>query len=247
VGRLTLSIGQTAAVCSTEHRLLREPEKLPGAATRTRRVASHREIILKSGILIFCMNATRNYTLLALLLAAAGYSGVPQFRLRDTQGSVHMPAEWAGRRAILLFFVTTDCPVANSYVPEMNRIHEQYSGRGVLVYAVQADTTVAEPVAARYAREFRYAFPLLLDPQQTLVRLAGASVTPQAAVLSPEGKVLYLGRIDNRVQDFGKQRFDATERDLRDALDAVLAGKPVAHPLTKSIGCAINPVKAGSR
>jgi peroxiredoxin len=193
------------------------------------------------------MNSKRNHTLLVLLLAATGYAAVPQFQLRDTQGSIHIPAEWAGRRAILFFFVTTDCPVANSYVPEMNRIHEQYNGRGVLVYAVQADTTVAEAVAARYAREFRYAFPLLLDPQQILVRLAGASVTPQAAVLSPEGKVLYLGRIDNRVQDFGKQRFAATERDLRDALDAVLAGKPVAHPVTKSIGCAINPVKADSR
>ena len=74
------------------------------------------------------------------------------------------------------------------------------------------------------------------------MRLANASITPQAAVLTPDGKVLYLGRIDNRVADFGKQRFQATEQDLREALDAVLAGKPVAHPFTKSIGCAINRV-----
>jgi hypothetical protein len=68
-------------------------------------------------------------------------------------------------------------------------------------------------------------------------------VTPEAAVLSPDGKVRYLGRIDNRVADFGKARPQATERDVRDALDAVLAGKPVPHPVTKSIGCAINRVK----
>jgi hypothetical protein len=112
----------------------------------------------------------------------------------------------------------------------------------VAFYAVQSDPSVAEPEVVKYARDYRYSFPLLLDPRQDLVHLAGATVTPQAAVLSPDGKLLYLGRVDNRVEDFGKQRFQATEADLRDALDQVLAGKPVARPRTKSIGCAI-PMK----
>lgn len=183
------------------------------------------------------------YSALLFQGAVAAYSGVPAFQLRDTGGGIHTPAEWRAQKAILLFFVTTDCPVANSYVPEFNRIFEAYAGKGVLIYAVQADTTVGESAVARYAKDYRYSFPLLLDPHQALVQLAGATVTPQAAVLSPDGKVLYLGRIDNRVADFGKARPEATERDVRDALDAVLAGKPVAHPFTKSIGCAINRVK----
>jgi peroxiredoxin len=170
-------------------------------------------------------------------------AAVPQFQLRDTQGAVHAPAEWSGAKAVVLFFVTTDCPVANSYVPEMNRIHDAYASRGVRVYAVQADPTVPDAEVAAYAKDFRYGYPLLLDPRQQLVQLAGATITPQAAVLSPEGRVLYLGRIDNRVADFGQQRPQATEADLREALDAVLAGKPVVHPFTKSIGCAINRVK----
>jgi peroxiredoxin len=177
------------------------------------------------------------------VLLAFWLSAVPQFQLRDTRGAVHTDAEWGGAKAILLFFVTTDCPVANSYVPEMNRIHDAYAGRGVRVYAVQADSTVPESAVAAYAKDFRYGFPLLLDPRQQLVRLAGATVTPQAAVLAPDGRLLYLGRIDDRVADFGKQRPQATQADLREALDEVLAGKPVAHPSTKSIGCAINRVK----
>ncbi len=168
---------------------------------------------------------------------------VPPFQLRDTAGGVHTPAEWHTHKAVVLFFVTTDCPVGNSYVPELNRIHEAYAGRGVLMLGVQADVTVKDAEAAKYAADFRYGFPLLLDPRQALVKLTDATVTPQAAVLSPEGKLLYLGRIDNRVADFGKARPEATERDLREALDAVLAGKPVLHPVTKSIGCAINRVK----
>ena len=177
--------------------------------------------------------------ILGLLLLAAS----PQFQLRDTQGATHTRAEWQGRKAILLFFVTTDCPVANSYVPEMNRIRDDYASRGVLVFAVQADTTTSDADVAKYARDYRYSFPLLLDPRQALVDLTGATVTPEAIVLSPEGKVLYHGRIDNRVEDFGKQRPQATERDVRDALDAVLAGRPVSRSATKSIGCAINHIR----
>jgi peroxiredoxin len=178
----------------------------------------------------------------AALLAAAAYAAGPRLELRDTEGKLHPTSEWNGAKAVLLFFVTTDCPIGNSYVPEMNRIHEAYAPRGVRIYAVQSDVTIPDAQVASYARDFHYGFPLLLDPRQALVKLANAAITPQAAVLSPEGKVLYLGRIDNRVADFGKQRYQATEQDLREALDAVLAGRPVGRPFTKSVGCAINRV-----
>src|SRR5437763_812127 len=126
-------------------------------------------------------------TLIALLFFAAP----PQFLLRDTQGASHAQSEWAAQKAVVLFFVTIDCPIGNSYVPEMNRIRDAYASRGVAVYAVQADPGVREADVAKYARDYRYTFPLLLDPEQILVRHAGATVTPQAAVLAPGGKVLY--------------------------------------------------------
>jgi peroxiredoxin len=190
----------------------------------------------------------RRYTVdvrvaVGVLLLATGLFAGPDFRLRDTAGTMHTGAEWTGRKAVVLFFTTIDCPVANSYVPEMNRIREAYAARGVAVYGVQAEVSVPDDAAAKYAQEFRYSFPLLLDPQQTLVKLVDATITPQVAVLTPEGRVLYLGRIDNRVEDFGKTRYQATHADLREALDAVLAGKPAPQPRTKSIGCAINRAK----
>ena len=184
----------------------------------------------------------RKLWVLAICAAALAHAAAPQFRLRDTNGTVHSAGEWSGHKAVVLFFVTIDCPIANSYVPEMNRIRDAYTARGVAVYAVQADPSVPEAALARYAKDYRYGFPLLIDSKQTLVRHAGATVTPQVAILSSDGKMLYLGRIDNRVADFGKQRPQATGFDLREALDAILAGKPVAHPVTKSIGCAINRI-----
>ncbi len=191
------------------------------------------------------MRSLIQFVAASVLLASP--AAPPRFRLTDTQGAIHTAAEWNGRPAVVLFFVTTDCPVANSYVPEMNRLRQAYSPRGVLFLAVQAETSVADAAVAKYANEYGYTFPLLLDPAQILVQLAGATVTPQAAVLSPQGQVLYLGRIDNRVVDFGKSRLQATVPDLRNALDSVLDGKPVAEPRTKSIGCAINRVKGASR
>jgi peroxiredoxin len=167
------------------------------------------------------------------------FAAAPQLSLRDTNGATHQTAEWDRAKAVIVFFVTTDCPIGNSYVPEMNRIREAYASRGVLVWAVQADPGVAKDAVARYAEEFRYTFPLLLDPAQSLVKLAGATITPQAAIFSPQGKLLYLGRIDNRVEDFGISRPKATVPDLRNALDAALAGRPVSPDRTKSVGCSI--------
>lgn len=175
-----------------------------------------------------------------LLLARAVTAAAPlQFSLSDTEGRGHTPSEWAGKRAIVLLFVSTDCPLSNRYVPEMNRLARIYGPQSVAFYAVQGDATTAVEDVRKHAKEFGYGFPYLLDPEETLASFAGATVTPEAAVLSPRGELLYLGRIDNRVEDWGQERVAVTQFDLRDALDAVLAGRGVPHARTKALGCAI--------
>ena len=173
---------------------------------------------------------------LSLALAAA------QFTLRDTDGVVHRQNDWAKSKAVVIFFTTTDCPLSNNYVPEMNRIQKAYADRSVSFYAVQTDTTISDVEVRRHAKDFGFAFPVLFDPQQMLIRMAGATVTPEVAVLSATGEVLYLGRIDNRIEDFDKRRTVTTEFDLKDVLDSILAGKAVARPRTTAVGCGINMV-----
>src|SRR6202012_5263948 len=123
--------------------------------------------------------------------------GGPDFRLLDTRGVSHTPSEWASSKAVVLYFTPPSCPIANGYVPEINPIHDAYAPRGVAFFAVQTDLTIAQPDVAKYAHDFAYSFPLLLDHQQILARLAGASMTPQAAIFDPLGKLLYLGRVDD--------------------------------------------------
>ncbi|HTC90366.1 MAG TPA: redoxin domain-containing protein [Bryobacteraceae bacterium] len=179
----------------------------------------------------------------AILCVAAFAVGRPQFALRDTRNIVHSPEEWNGKKAIVVFFTTTDCPLSNNEVPEMNRTRRDYESRGVAFYAVQADTTIAEADVLQHTKEYQFSFPVLFDPQQILAKMTGATTIPSAAVLTPQGTVLYLGRVDNLVEDFNVRRQEATKFDLREALDAVLTGKPVAHPRTKTFGCAINLAK----
>jgi peroxiredoxin len=183
----------------------------------------------------------------ALLLAAAFLSAAgqkpPAFHFADTTGRSHTAAEWAGKRAIVLFFVSTDCPLSNNYVPEFNRIQQAYDPRGIAFYAVQGDATVAADEVRKHVKDFGYGFPYLFDPTESLASFTGATTTPEAAVLSPQGEVLYLGRIDNRLEDFGKQRVKITQFDLRESLDAILSGKPVPHPRTRALGCAITRAK----
>jgi peroxiredoxin len=175
-----------------------------------------------------------------LTIAFAGAANrLPQFSLADTGGHTHTPAEWNGKRAVVLFFLTTDCPLCNTYVPELNRIAKEFSPRGVAFYGVQGDATIPDADVRRHAKDFDYTFPYLFDPYELLATFTGATATPEAAVLSPSGDLWYLGRIDNRLEDFGKQRVQVTEFDLRNTLEAVLNGKPVPHARTKALGCAI--------
>jgi peroxiredoxin len=175
--------------------------------------------------------------------AATGLSGAPKFTLTDTSGATHTDKEWSSSSGVVLYFITTDCPVSNGYVPEMNRIAKDYESRGIRFYGVIADTDTPLDDVRKHTRDFAYNFPVLIDPHQTLVKLTNADVTPEAAALTPKGELKYLGRIDNQVESFGKHRPNATQHDLRDALDAVLAGKEPAKASGSPVGCSINRVK----
>jgi hypothetical protein len=143
-------------------------------------------------------------------------------------------------KAAVLFFLTNDCPITNSYIPEINRIVAIYEAREIAFYAVYTDATVSIPEIRRHAREFGLHIPLIPDPSHSLVHRAGATVNPEVAVLDRGGKIVYLGPVDDLYVDFGKRRPAPTQRYLRQALDAVLSGNPVAIPNANPIGCFIS-------
>ena len=157
--------------------------------------------------------------------------------LHDLNNVAHQPLAPATKAGSILFFYWHDCPISNSYAPEMNRIasaHPQFA-----CYIVQVDRGLTPAAARDHARQYSLRPPVLLDPKHRLVRAVNATVTPEAVVLGKTGQLLYRGRIDNQFAALGKKRPSATEHDLREALAAVAAGKPVSRPETQAIGCLI--------
>jgi thiol-disulfide isomerase/thioredoxin len=146
-------------------------------------------------------------------------------------------ASAAGKKAVVLLFIARDCPISNAYAPEIGRICARYTAQKVAFYLVYPDPDTSLAAAKQHAKEYGYTCPVLLDPAHRLARKAGATVTPEAAVFAPGGKLLYRGRIDDLYLGFGRRRDHATRHDLRDALDAVLGGRPVPAPRTQAIGC----------
>jgi hypothetical protein len=179
----------------------------------------------------------------SLGLTAAGDPGAP--RIRDVNGGTLAPFAPDGT-ANVLFFVQTDCPVSNAYAPEIQRVCREYADRGVgcaLLYEdVEAGMPAArlEDAARRHQREYRYTgIPAAVDRTRAIATHAKATMTPQAVVVDRGGAIRYSGRIDNLYAALGRPRQRVTEHDLRDALDAVVAGRPVARPRTDAIGCHI--------
>ena len=157
----------------------------------------------------------------------------------DVQGRSQQPFEDPECKAVALLFFMQDCPIANSYVPEINRLHEQYAGRGVTLLVVQVDPKISVQQAAEHQQEYGLKPAVVLDQKHEWVTLAGATRTPEAAVFSREGKLLYRGRIDNRYVAVGKQRPGATKHDLADAMEAIALGRSVLQATTEAVGCYI--------
>jgi hypothetical protein len=157
----------------------------------------------------------------------------------------------------VLVFVARDCPISNGYAPAIQRLCREYASRGVrctLVYEGRENT----PSAIReHLQEYGYSrlrppgyggqtdIDTIADGEGRIARRAGASVTPEAIVVDTRGAIRYRGRIDNRYAALGKPRRHVTSHDLRDALEAVLAGRPVARARSTALGCYITSGKSG--
>jgi hypothetical protein len=175
-----------------------------------------------------------------LILFAIGAILHPSVAVRDIDSVMREPLKVEKGRVEALFFVTNDCPVSNYYAHEIRRICEDYAKRGVGCALVYTDPAMTNDQAREHAREYGHGlYPKIVDRAHALVKATGAAINPTAVLIRPDESIAYRGRIDNFYAAIGRTRRVVTEHDLRDALDAVIAGKPVAKPETPSVGCYI--------
>lgn len=137
--------------------------------------------------------------------------------------------------ATAYIFLSTHCPISNRYTPRIARMARLYAQRRIRFVAIYDDMDATPATIAQHAREHGLAgLPRLFDADGSRARRWGAEVTPEAVVVDRTGAVRYRGRIDDN-----DDPTQVTSQDLKIALDALIAGKPVPHPQTRAVGCAI--------
>jgi hypothetical protein len=192
------------------------------------------------------MSSGAGRILLCLALLGDGLSSAaPQSSAPRRQTG--LPFAAGDARAVVLYFIASDCPVSNRLLPEMLRIEREFAARRVRFFFVYPNSTETEATIRAHRIAFGIEHNTLTDPLETLAKLTAANVTPEAAVLVPNGSALrpvYTGRIDNRYLSLGTERPAATRHDLEDALAAVLAGRPVPQPGGPPVGCAFMTLSA---
>ena len=140
-------------------------------------------------------------------------------------------------KVVVVVFTCNHCPVAQSYEQRLIKLANEYSQKGVKLVTVSVSRFEADSLEAMKKRSAvrKYPFAYLQDPTQKMGKQYGALWTPSAFLLDGKRRIAYMGGIDDSMYpDKVKRRY------LKDAIDALLAGKPVEITETKPVGCTID-------
>jgi len=149
-------------------------------------------------------------------------------------------ASCTGKRVVVVVFTCNHCPYAQAYANRLIALQHDYADQAVQFIAINPNDSAGYPEDSfdsmiKYAQHHQFNFPYLRDETQRVAHAYGAEYTPEAYVLDAQFNVRYIGRVDDNWQHPEKAR----SHDLRAAITAVLAGRPVDNPVTHAIGCTI--------
>ena len=161
----------------------------------------------------------------------------PDFTLMDQKGNTVKLSDFKGK-VVVLEWTNTDCPFVQRHYKAgtMATLAKIYAPRGVVWLAINSSYSMNQEKNAVWAEKQQIAYPVLDDHAGTVGKAYGAKSTPHMFVLDAAGNIVYQGAIDN---DASGERKEGVVNYVAQALDAVLAGKPVAIPETRSYGCSV--------
>ena len=168
-------------------------------------------------------------------------SKAPGFRLPDTQGRTVSLDDFRGAPALLVIFLCNHCPFVKHVRAEISKLAKDYRARGVVVVGISSNDVNSHPddgpaMMAIEKASAGYTFPYLYDETQDVAQAYQAACTPDFFVFDGEQALVYRGQLD---ASRPSNTVPVTGKDLRAALDAVLAGEAVAADQKPSIGCNI--------
>ena len=161
---------------------------------------------------------------------------IDDFKLPDASGSERALSSLKGAKGTVLIFISVQCPVSNAYNERMEKLARDYKAQGINVVGINSNATESAEAVRQHASEKGFTFTVLKDAGNRVADRLGARVTPEAYFLDASNKLVYRGRIDNADPRRGAA---VTSDDLRDAIEATLAGKPVVKNEGVAFGCSI--------
>lgn len=169
---------------------------------------------------------------------------VDNFRLNDQNGKSWEFYRFKDAPAVVIYVYGLGCPIVQKGMPGLERLKAAYSEKGVQFVLLNPSAVDTPGEVAEDAKAFSITAPILMDTTQTISRSLGVTRTAEAIVVNPKDdwKIVYRGAVDDRF-DYGAQKETASKEWLADALDSVLAGKPVAEAKTLVKGCAVTYVE----
>ena len=145
-----------------------------------------------------------------------------------------------GKKATVLFFVTVDGHIANRYAPEIARIAKEYSGKNFAFVRIYPEKALSISSVLKHGKEFGLSsIPAVIDGNHFITDKVRPRVTPEAAIIGADGRLLYRGRIDAAYMDHGRFTETPERRDLREALTDIISNKPVRLRHVPAVGCDI--------
>ncbi len=165
----------------------------------------------------------------------------PNFSLPNVDGSTVSLADCEGAKALLVIFMCNHCPYVIHVAPEVARLAKEYQAKGVAVVGINSNDASSHPADSpeQMVHEVEnrgYTFPYLYDETQEVAKAYRAACTPDFYVFDADHRLVYRGQLDGSRPNSG---VPLTGKDLRAALDAVLADHPVSTDQKPSIGCNI--------
>tara|TARA_B100000315_G_scaffold130524_1_gene120124 strand:+ start:6221 stop:6769 length:549 start_codon:yes stop_codon:yes gene_type:complete len=162
------------------------------------------------------------------------------FDLCGTDGKNYSLDSFKKKKVLVVIFMCNHCPYVIAVLDRLIAIQNDYEDKGVQLIGINPNDTVNYPEDSfdnmkKKVKEKNIPFPYLIDESQNIARKYDAVCTPDIYVYGNERTLIYRGRIDDNWQEESK----VTQRDLRDALDAILKGNPVSGKQTPSMGCSI--------
>lgn len=186
--------------------------------------------------------------LLAIAFAASAFAGsapkigaaAPDFTLPAAEGGkpVALKDLVARNKATVLMFIATQCAVSNAYNTRMAELGKEYQAKGIAVIGINSNKNEPVREIVEHAKKQGFTFPVLKDDGNKIADAYDAQHTPEIYVVDAKGVLVYHGRIDESQRDPKAVK----SPDLRNALEAILAGKPVPAAETKAFGCSIKRV-----